>query len=103
MASRNQSNIKSCRKGSISQWLWFWAVVVAQLVERSLLTPEIRDSNPVISEVLPASHVEPTDETRPATRLVRRFTQHLHTKFATNCTTEKTKIKKRGRERPIFF
>ena len=42
------------------------AVVVAQLVERSLLTPEIRGSNPDIGKVL-----------------------------STNCTIEKTKIKKK--------
>ena len=29
-----------------------WIVVVAQLVERSLLTPEIRGSNPKIGKVL---------------------------------------------------
>ena len=29
-----------------------WAVVVAQLVERLLLTPEVRDSNPVIGKLL---------------------------------------------------
>ena len=29
-----------------------WAVVVAQLVERSLPTPEIRGSNPVIGKLL---------------------------------------------------
>ena len=29
-----------------------WAVVVAQLVERSLPIPEIRGSNPVISKIL---------------------------------------------------
>ena len=28
-----------------------WAVVVAQLEERSLLTPEVRGSNPVISKL----------------------------------------------------
>ena len=44
----------------------FLAVVVAQLVEGSLPTPEIRDSNPDISKVL-----------------------------STNCTIEKTKIKKK--------
>ena len=37
--------------------LWFkqiisWAVVVAQLVERSLLIPEVRGSNPVIGKKL---------------------------------------------------
>ena len=46
-------------------WL-VWAVVVAQLVERSLLTPEIRGSNPDIGKTL-----------------------------STNCTIEKTKIKKK--------
>ena len=29
-----------------------WAVVVTQLVERSLLTPEVRGSNPVIGNNL---------------------------------------------------
>ena len=29
-----------------------WAVVVAQLVERSLPTPEVRGSNPVIGKLL---------------------------------------------------
>ena len=47
------------------------AVVVAQLVERSLLTPEIRGSNPDIGKVL-----------------------------STNCTIEKTKIKKKRPEWP---
>ena len=42
------------------------AVVVAQLVERSLPTPEVRGSNPDIGKVL-----------------------------STNCTLEKTKIKKK--------
>ena len=28
-----------------------WAVVVAQLVERSLLTPEVRGLNPVIGKI----------------------------------------------------
>ena len=54
-----------------------WAVVVVQVVERSLLTPEIRGSNPIIGKV-------------------------LYAKFSTNCNIEKMKIKKRGRERPIF-
>ena len=43
-----------------------WAVVVAQLVERSLPTPDVRGSNPDIGKVL-----------------------------STNCTLEKTKIKKK--------
>ena len=46
--------------------LWFRAVVVAQLFERSLPTPEISGSNPYISEIL-----------------------------STNWTIEKTKIKKK--------
>ena len=50
------------------------AVVVAQLVERLLPTPEIRGSNPDICK-----------------------------KNSTNCTKEKMKIKKRGHERSIFF
>ena len=29
-----------------------WAVVVAKLVERSLPTPEVRGSNPVIGEIV---------------------------------------------------
>ena len=45
------------------------AVVVAQLVERSIPTPEIRGSNPVICKV-------------------------LYAKVSTNCNIEKTKIKK---------
>ena len=44
-------------------------MVVAQLVERSLLTPEIRGSNPVIGKI-------------------------LSTKSSTNCIIEKTKIVK---------
>ena len=48
------------------------AVVAAQLVERSLLTPEIRSSNPNIDEILP-----------------------------TNCTIEKTKIKKEAGNVPF--
>ena len=43
-----------------------WAVVVAQLVERSLTTPEICNSNPDIVKIL-----------------------------STNCTIEKAKIKKK--------
>ena len=45
---------------------YYWVVVVAQLVERSLPTPEICSSNPDISEIL-----------------------------TTNCTLEKMKIKKK--------
>ena len=48
----------------------YWAVVVAQFVKRSLPTPEVRGSNQVIGEVL----------------------------FIINCI-EKTKIKKRKRDR----
>ena len=47
-----------------------WAVVVAQLVERSILTPEIRGSNPDIGKIL-----------------------------STNCPTEKTKIKKKEKRK----
>ena len=43
-----------------------WEVIVAQLVKRSLPTPEIRGSNPDIGEIL-----------------------------STNCTLQKTKIKKK--------
>ena len=32
----------------LKQTIIFWAVVVAQLVERSLPTPEVRGSNPVM-------------------------------------------------------
>ena len=46
------------------------AVVVAQLVEWSILTPEARGSNPVIGKI-------------------------LSTKLTTNCIIEKTKIKKK--------
>ena len=31
---------------------YFWAVIVAQLVERSLTTPEVRGLNPVIGKLL---------------------------------------------------
>ena len=53
----------------------FGAVVVAQLVERLLPIPEVRDSNPVIGK-------------------------KLNWIFTVNCI-ETTKIKKRGREWPI--
>ena len=54
------------------------AVVVAQLVERSLPIPKVHGLNPVISKI---------------------YIEHL---FTVNCI-EKTKIKeKRGREWPIF-
>ena len=36
----------------LKQTIIFWAVVVAQLVERSLPTPEVRGSNPVMCELL---------------------------------------------------
>ena len=40
----------------INRWLWNgyfkWAVVVTQLVERSLPTPEVRGSNPIIGKLL---------------------------------------------------
>ena len=49
-----------------SKILISWAVVVAQLVERLLTTPEIRGSNPDIGKIL-----------------------------STNCTVEETKIKKK--------
>ena len=35
-----------------SKYCLCWAVVVSQLVERSLLTPEFRGSNPVIGKLL---------------------------------------------------
>ena len=39
--------------GTTGVELWqIWAVVVAQLVERSLLTPEIRGLNPKIGKIL---------------------------------------------------
>ena len=50
-----------------------WAVVVAKLVERSLPTPEVRGSNPVIGEIV--------------------YCQ----------LNRKDENKKRGREWPIFF
>ena len=53
------------------------AVVLAQLVERSPPTPEIRDSNPIIRKI-------------------------VSTKLSTNFIIEKTKIKNNGREWPIF-
>ena len=31
---------------------YFWAVIVAQLVERSLTTPEVRGLNPIIGKFL---------------------------------------------------
>ena len=57
-----------------------WAVVVVQLVERSLPTPEVRGSNPVIGKI------------------------YIEQLLTVNCVlVEKTKIKqKRGREWPIF-
>ena len=48
----------------------YWGVVVAQLVERSLLIPEVRGSNPVIGKYLLIEHL-----------------------FSVNCI-KKTKIKK---------
>ena len=57
----------------INQHLQIRAVVVAQLVEQSLSTPEIYGLHPNISKLL-----------------------------STNCIKEKTKIKKRHREWPIF-
>ena len=30
---------------------YFWAVVVAQLVERSIMTPEVHNSNPIIGKI----------------------------------------------------
>ena len=50
---------------------WVGAVVVAQLVEQSLLTPEVRGSNPVIGKIL-----------------YRTYLYSIH-------SIEKTKIKKR--------
>ena len=55
----------------------FWVVVVAQLVERLLPTPEVRGSNPVIFKI---------------------YIEHL---FAVNCI-EKTKIKKKEAENGPF-
>ena len=34
-----------------------WAVVVAQMVEQSLLTPEIRGSNPIIGKVYEPNYI----------------------------------------------
>ena len=51
---------------------------MAQLVEWSLLIPEVRSSNPVIGKI---------------------YIEHL---FTINCM-EKTKINKRGREWPTFL
>ena len=51
-----------------------WAVFVAQLVEGSLPTPEVRGSNPVIGKL------------------------YLYYLYSVNCF-EKMKIKERGRER----
>ena len=59
----------------LGAWLAIWAMVVAQLVKRSLPTSEIRGSNPVIGKI-------------------------LSTKLFTNCIIEKTKIKKK---RPGIF
>ena len=58
------------RKNLGKQWAR-WVVVVAHLVERSLLTPEVRGSNPVIGN--------------------KNYIEHLLT---FNCI-EKTKIKKK--------
>ena len=54
-----------------------WAVVMAQLVEQSLLTPDVRGSNPVISKL------------------------HIVHLFTVNCI-EKTKIKKKEAGNTIF-
>ena len=53
------------------------AVVVAQVVERLLLIPEVRSSNPVIGK-------------------------NLYWTFTVNCI-EKTRVRKRGRELPNFL
>ena len=60
---------------------YYWVVVVAQLVERSLPTPEIHGSNPVISKLL-----------------YRTF----NCLSAANCI-EKTKIKKKKRPGMAHF
>ena len=65
----NMSQLQMCAK--------YGAVVVAQLVERSLPIPEVHSSNPVIGKI---------------------YIEHL---FTINCI-EKTKINKRGREWPTF-
>ena len=75
---RNKSNVGRhwiWMKGKNGLWTWNnrWAVVVVQLVERLLPTLEIRGLNPDIGKIL-----------------------------STNCTIEKTKINKRGREWPIL-
>ena len=57
------------KKNNSSNYLICWAVVVAQLVERSLPIPEVRGSNPVIGK-------------------------NLYRTFTVNCI-EKTKIKKK--------
>ena len=45
----------------------FWAVVVAQLVEQSLLTPEIRGLNPNIGKFdLPIVHLNRKDKKEKA-------------------------------------
>ena len=55
-----------------------WAVVVAQLVDRSLAIPEVRGSNPVIGKI---------------------YIEHL---FTVNCIA-KTKIKKKRPGMAHFF
>ena len=44
----------------------YWAVVVAQLVERSLQTPEVRGSNPVFGKIY--------DERLPTLKCIEKTT-----------------------------
>ena len=54
------SNLFEAAPLKIFVWKWFtvptiqlrWAVVVAQLVEWSLLTPEVRSSNAIIGKII---------------------------------------------------
>ena len=45
-------NFATCEKNALIKPVGDWAVVVAQLVERSLPIPEVRGSNPVIGKNL---------------------------------------------------
>ena len=57
---------------NISRETFKWAVVVAQLVEQSLPTPEIRGSNPDIGKILSSNckieKIEIKKRNRPQTR-----------------------------------
>ena len=42
---------KKKKRYLVKKQFYLWAVVVAQLVEQSLLTPEVHGLNPVIGEI----------------------------------------------------